>query len=210
MAGRVEPKTDDRVWLLEASRRRCCLCAYLDGDWRQKKGQIAHIDRNPSNSKRDNLAYLCLDHHDQHDSTPSVSKGTEPAEVRKYRDRLHHEVEDVIAKGVVMADDVALVPYVIAVGAGVTEHVASVNLRNFTATPGLVTEVVVRQGLAQYRWVGKLVIEGNGSKARFEIPRTRDSDVVGDPDRPTFEIEVCDLAEVVTRRRTGYASQQIA
>ena len=36
---------------------------YLDGDLDEKIGQIAHLDKNPSNSAEDNIAFLCLLHH---------------------------------------------------------------------------------------------------------------------------------------------------
>ncbi len=48
-----------------ASKRRCCLCFALDGDFGIKKGQIAHLDHNPGNNKPENLAFLCLEHHDE-------------------------------------------------------------------------------------------------------------------------------------------------
>ena len=36
--------------LLTKSRRRCPLCFHLENDTRQKRGQIAHLDRRRSNS----------------------------------------------------------------------------------------------------------------------------------------------------------------
>jgi hypothetical protein len=51
----------------------------------EKKGQIAHLDRDPSHNDPDNLAFLCLEHHDQYDSRPSQSKGLTPEEVKRYR-----------------------------------------------------------------------------------------------------------------------------
>src|SRR2546428_2821531 len=71
--------------ILETSRRRCCICVALRGDMNEKKGQIAHLDRNPSHNDPDNLAFLCLEHHDQYDSRPSQSKGFTPEEVKRYR-----------------------------------------------------------------------------------------------------------------------------
>jgi hypothetical protein len=71
------------------SRRRCCICFGLDRDDSQKKGQIAHLDKNASNNNFDNLAYLCLDHHDEFDSQTSQSKGLTTAEVKNYRDELY-------------------------------------------------------------------------------------------------------------------------
>jgi len=71
--------------VLETSRRRCCICVALQDDISEKKGQIAHLDRDPSNNDPDNLVFLCLEHHDQYDSRPSQSKGFAPEEVQHYR-----------------------------------------------------------------------------------------------------------------------------
>jgi predicted Zn-ribbon and HTH transcriptional regulator len=75
--------------VLLKSMRRCCLCFGLKGDHEEKKGQIAHLDHDPSNDKPDNLAFLCLDHHDQYDSTTSQSKSLQIGEVKAYRDKLY-------------------------------------------------------------------------------------------------------------------------
>jgi hypothetical protein len=71
--------------VLESSRRRCCICVALRDDVSEKKGQIAHLGRDPSNNDPDNLAFLCLEHHDQYDSRSSQSKGFTPEEVKRYR-----------------------------------------------------------------------------------------------------------------------------
>jgi hypothetical protein len=68
--------------ILTECRRRCCLCQYLDNKTTPVvQGQIAHIDHDRSNNKPDNLAYLCMLHHDTYDSTTSQSKGITAAEV---------------------------------------------------------------------------------------------------------------------------------
>lgn len=74
--------------VLVASRRRCCVCFGLSNDTTEKKGQVAHIDRDASNGARNNLVFLCLDHHDQYDSRTSQSKGLTIEEVREYRSQL--------------------------------------------------------------------------------------------------------------------------
>jgi hypothetical protein len=74
--------------LLVESRRRCCLCVFLARDMSEKRVQIAHISRDRSDSTYDNLAVLCLDHHDQYDSRTSQSKGFTPDELREYKKRL--------------------------------------------------------------------------------------------------------------------------
>jgi hypothetical protein len=70
-------------------RRRCCLCFFLDGVKERRRGQIAHLNRNRSDTRFDNLVFLCMDHHDEYDSRPSQSKGLIEAEVRQYRDQLY-------------------------------------------------------------------------------------------------------------------------
>ncbi len=77
--------------LLEC-RRRCAVCFGLNRDTSIKSGQIAHLDKDSSNNKDDNLAFLCLEHHDQYDSKNSQSKGFTIKEVRGYRDELHQNL----------------------------------------------------------------------------------------------------------------------
>ena len=74
--------------ITSASRRRCCLCFGLRQDYSEKNGQIAHLDRDASNSSPDNLAFLCLDHHNQYDSRQSQAKGLTIEEVKRYRTEL--------------------------------------------------------------------------------------------------------------------------
>jgi hypothetical protein len=71
-----------------ACRRRCCFCFVLDNDDKEKRGQIAHLDHDPSNNARDNLAFLCLHHHDDYDSPRSQSKGLTIIEAKRYRAEL--------------------------------------------------------------------------------------------------------------------------
>lgn len=79
--------------ILLKSRRRCCLCFWLQGIDEVKKGQMCHIDGNHSNSTEANLAFMCMDHHDEYDSTTRLSKGLKPAEIKRYRDELYREME---------------------------------------------------------------------------------------------------------------------
>lgn len=74
--------------LLMACQRKCCLCYFLDGDKRTRKGQIAHINQDRSDPRLENLVWLCFEHHDEYDSTTRQSKGLTAAELRAYRDRL--------------------------------------------------------------------------------------------------------------------------
>lgn len=71
--------------VLTASRRRCCVCFALRADQGEKRGQIAHLDHDPANNVFHNLAFLCLEHHDEYDSRTSQSKGMTVDELKRYR-----------------------------------------------------------------------------------------------------------------------------
>lgn len=75
--------------VLLASRRRCCLCVFLKNRDEDQKGQIAHLNRDPSDTSLDNLVWLCLEHHDDYDGKTSQSKGFTIDEVRHYRKLLY-------------------------------------------------------------------------------------------------------------------------
>jgi hypothetical protein len=75
--------------VLIASRRRCCLCVFLKNRDEDRPGQIAHLNRDPSDSRFDNLVFLCFEHHEEYDRRPSQSKALLASEVRKYRDQLY-------------------------------------------------------------------------------------------------------------------------
>ena len=91
-AGRVAPSSEVELQVLLSSRRRCCICFGLHRDLSVKQGQLAHIDRNPANSAADNLAFMCLQHHDWFDTKPSQSKGVPPPEAKHYREELYNEL----------------------------------------------------------------------------------------------------------------------
>jgi hypothetical protein len=74
--------------VLIKSRRRCCLCVFLHSQEELRKGQIAHLNHDPSDSELSNLVYLCFDHHDEYDGRTSQAKGFTEREVRHWRDRL--------------------------------------------------------------------------------------------------------------------------
>ncbi len=78
--------------ILTKSRRQCCLCVFLDGDNSVKNGQLAHIDHNSSNSREDNLVYLCLEHHNQYDSVYRQSKKITSSEVKYYKSSLYKKL----------------------------------------------------------------------------------------------------------------------
>lgn len=92
MARKAIPESVQSEILLK-SRRRCCLCFWLDGEDEVQKGQIAHLDRDATNNSIDNLVFLCLNHHDEYDSKPRQTKGLREEEVRRWRNELHLEME---------------------------------------------------------------------------------------------------------------------
>jgi hypothetical protein len=71
--------------VLTACRRRCAFCWGLKGDASPKKGQSAHIDRDNANNDESNAAFLCLEHHDEYDVTPSQSRRLTVNELLRYR-----------------------------------------------------------------------------------------------------------------------------
>ena len=88
MAKRVSVNTPTETEVLINSRRRCCICFGLERDEEIKRGQIAHLDGDPSNTDPDNLAFLCFTHHDELNSKKSQSKRLTVQEVKAYRDEL--------------------------------------------------------------------------------------------------------------------------
>lgn len=82
---RVAPSRDTETAILVNCGRRCALCTGLNNDHAVKKGQIAHIDRDSSNSSYENLAFLCIPHHDDYDSVSRQSKSFKPDELRHYK-----------------------------------------------------------------------------------------------------------------------------
>jgi hypothetical protein len=92
MAERPKIPADVEKAILVKSKRRCCLCFHLHDDIDLKKGQIAHLDHEPANNGEDNLAWLCLVHHDEYDSRTSQTKGFKIAEVKHWRDQLYEQL----------------------------------------------------------------------------------------------------------------------
>ena len=83
--------------VLVQSLRRCCLCVFLDHNADRRKGQVAHLDKNPANADPDNLVFLCFDHHEEYDSRTSQGENFTAGEVKEFRRRLFQIVakEDV-------------------------------------------------------------------------------------------------------------------
>lgn len=78
--------------LLNKCRRRCCMCYSLDRDNRQKNGRIVYLDSNTKNDSIDNLAYLCLDHHNAFESRMSQSKNYTSGELFSYKTELERYI----------------------------------------------------------------------------------------------------------------------
>jgi hypothetical protein len=64
----------------------------LRGDHGERKGQIAHINRDPSDNRSENLVFLCLDHHDEYDRPTRLAKGLTSGEVLAHRSRLYEAI----------------------------------------------------------------------------------------------------------------------
>lgn len=93
MASRASIPADVVAEVVVGSRRRCAVCFGLNGDSAEKRGQVAHLDQDSSNSARANLVFLCLEHHDVYDSRTSQSKNLTVEEVRRYRGQLERFVQ---------------------------------------------------------------------------------------------------------------------
>lgn len=79
--------------ILVKSRRRCCICYFVENITDAQRGQIAHLNHDPKENDYKNLVFLCLHHHDEYDSTTSQSKGLLESEVRHYRDKLYRTLK---------------------------------------------------------------------------------------------------------------------
>jgi hypothetical protein len=88
---KIPVATENEV--LSNSARRCALCFHLNGDLEEKKGQIAHLDKNRANCTKSNLAWLCLLHHSVFDSKTRQHKNYTATEVKIYRGRLYRAVK---------------------------------------------------------------------------------------------------------------------
>lgn len=93
MSNRKKPPNNIEAMVLGLSARRCPICFFYEGIRTEQKGQIAHLDQDPSNSALDNLCFLCLRHHSEYDSKTSQHKNYTQAEVKDLRKRLYEAVE---------------------------------------------------------------------------------------------------------------------
>lgn len=92
MPERKTPLGNVEKEVLLSSRRRCCICWGLNRDAAVKEGQLAHVNRDPSDNSADNLAFMCLEHHNWYDSKRSQSKAPTADEARHFRAELYDEL----------------------------------------------------------------------------------------------------------------------
>jgi hypothetical protein len=93
MTARIPIPKEIQHRIFDRSRRRCALCIHFNNDWQQKEGQLAHLDRNRANCAEDNLAYLCLPHHDNYDTKRRQTKNLTIREAKTARDCLYTFIE---------------------------------------------------------------------------------------------------------------------
>ena len=80
--------------LLVRCQRVCCLCHWLNRSLTPDlQGQIAHVNHNHEDNRLENLAYLCLRHHDTYDSTPRQTKKLKAQELIECRERLYEALK---------------------------------------------------------------------------------------------------------------------
>lgn len=84
--------------LFFASMRICALCFGLKNDATEKRGQIAHLNRDNTQTRLDDLVWLCMDHHDLYDSITRQTKNYTVSEVRNYRSKLYAHVKNLRAQ----------------------------------------------------------------------------------------------------------------
>ena len=77
------------------------MCFGLNGDIEVKEGQIAHLDHDPSNNNLENLAWLCLLHHDQYDAIRRQTKGIKLLEVKMYQTKLYSQLSILLSQNTV-------------------------------------------------------------------------------------------------------------
>lgn len=86
--------------LLFQSGRRCCICYGLQQDLTIKAyGKVIRLNRNAADNRPDNLAYLCLEHHNAYEVGGDQIAPLIMGDVKKYRAKLYAEIERMRRKG---------------------------------------------------------------------------------------------------------------
>lgn len=216
MARRATVTAEVMAEVLVRSRRRCCICFALASDDAEKKGQVAHLDRDATNGSLENLVFLCFDHHDQYDSSTSQSKGLTVHEVQRYRDQLARHLaqrlplsdSDVARALLASLDRPAFrTPFrqessLPRFRAAIAEAVAAINTGKTPSGAQLTSKAEVRDASVRAALdavVGRLV----ALRAAFD-ELLRSGDIrpcgCGDPDCPTFMLSD-NAAQLLDRRR---------
>ena len=81
---RTQLSDKTRSDLLIVNRHSCCVC-------HEGGVQIHHIDSDPSNNGVENLAVLCLNHHDKATSPKGLSAKLKPAHIKQYKTQWEEE-----------------------------------------------------------------------------------------------------------------------
>lgn len=76
--GRVQIPQAIQTEVLIRNRHACCVCQKL-------RVQLHHIDGDPSNNDPENIAALCLDHHDMASMQIGLTKKLQPDQIRSYK-----------------------------------------------------------------------------------------------------------------------------
>lgn len=180
--------------VLTKSRRRCCLCVFLNVDCEEKPGQIAHIDHNPANSDFDNLVWLCLEHHDRYDSTTSQSKKISARELKEYRNRLY-DTDGIVSESVTDGLNVRISPSIDGRRVGICFHLENASQRPIRVVSWLISWKLGDAGGASERAHPSLpVILGERDEHRFWVDADSTSclnvDVIGvrDSDRRLWKV----------------------
>jgi hypothetical protein len=188
--------------VLDRSRRRCALCIHFNNDWSQKEGQLAHLDRDPSNFAEDNLAFLCLPHHDDYDTTRRQTKSLTIREAKTARDRLYAFIEkggnlatagrDTMRGPTLEATRDSTIDATGAVIPGdLPFQFAQADSSSFISMPGI---KVIQKDDGSH-----IVTTGEAPPAQFPIPTGEFSSLSNDQLKPIIATLCTDLRELQTR-----------
>lgn len=170
MSDRRKPTDEVETDVLLKSRRRCALCFGLRHDLAEKRGQLAHVDRDASNSEFENLAYLCLPHHDEYDSRNSQSKMFSPNELARYRDALYAYIESGRPLDTPRAKPLEFAPFLILEGNSVSSSGLELDLRNAGDPVICLDFSSITQGYSVRQWYPPSLGTGDLLRAKVNVP----------------------------------------
>jgi len=171
---RKNPTEDAQTEVLLMSLRRCALCFGLRGDVGEKEGQLAHVDRDPSNSRADNLCFLCLPHHDAYDTRRSQSKNLTAGELRLYREKLYSYLRDTppgkdSAYAPMIGRPLETSPFFALIAAAESHGVVDFHVRNEGAPVTCLSFEPRIQGLSVQQWQPSSLASGGVFRAKIEL-----------------------------------------